>query len=765
MRPSPFAISLAFVCALLGTVPARAQGPPIVRSIDVQYTGPGTVSKERILAQIRTKVGQPYSDLVVQQDIENLYKTGTVLNVRIFAQPQGEGGVKVIVAVQTRSVVREIVIDGAERLKAKRLRKEIKVKLNQPVNEEQLEQARQKIIEVYQGRGFNDVSVQFRVEPIDEKRGTSRVVFTVNEGVKGAIRRIAFEGNEHFSERVLRKQMKTRGKTLISFVDKSGRLDETQLQQDLDKLREWYQNHGYIDVEIKDVRKEHSGNGPIIITIVIAEGPQYHVGKIAVSGEKAATEANIRALLKMKEGSVYSPKALHDDAKAIADAYGSGGYVDLVVLPEGTPAGPARIDVHYKIEEGDRSFLQRVNIAGNTRTKDKVIRREVLLAPGDVFNTVRVDTTKKRLENLGYFSKVETYPEDTEIAGRKDLDILVQEKRTGSLTFGGGFSTIDQLVGFAELTQGNFDLMNWPAFTGAGQKFRLRLQYGTQRKDFVLSLTEPYFLDRRLSLGGQLFFSEATYLSTVYDQRNYGFAIELRKPINAYMYATLGYRLQDVDIFNVDPSASVEIQSQEGSFVESEILTSLVFDRRDNPLLSRRGQRVTLSPYIAGGFLGGDVQIYGFDVEGSQYFRFRWDTILLLNVEVATVNTWGSGDQVPIYDSLYLGGSNNLRGFPFREVGPQDDQGQPIGGNSMARATVEFTFPIIEKARGAIFYDTGFVNSEAWSFGFNHIASDIGVGIRLDLPIGPLRLDYGYPIQRDGYNGGGHFNFNVGYQF
>src|SRR6266487_475786 len=765
MRPSPFAISLAFVCALLGTVPARAQGPPIVRSIDVQYTGPGTVSKERILAQIRTKVGQPYSDLVVQQDIENLYKTGTVLNVRIFAQPQGEGGVKVIVAVQTRSVVREIVIDGAERLKAKRLRKEIKVKLNQPVNEEQLEQARQKIIEVYQGRGFNDVSVQFRVEPIDEKRGTSRVVFTVNEGVKGAIRRIAFEGNEHFSERVLRKQMKTRGKTLISFVDKSGRLDETQLQQDLDKLREWYQNHGYIDVEIKDVRKEHSGNGPIIITIVIAEGPQYHVGKIAVSGEKAATEANIRALLKMKEGSVYSPKALHDDAKAIADAYGSGGYVDLVVLPEGTPAGPARIDVHYKIEEGDRSFLQRVNIAGNTRTKDKVIRREVLLAPGDVFNTVRVDTTKKRLENLGYFSKVETYPEDTEIAGRKDLDILVQEKRTGSLTFGGGFSTIDQLVGFAELTQGNFDLMNWPAFTGAGQKFRLRLQYGTQRKDFVLSLTEPYFLDRRLSLGGQLFFSEATYLSTVYDQRNYGFAIELRKPINAYMYATLGYRLQDVDIFNVDPSASVEIQSQEGSFVESEILTSLVFDRRDNPLLSRRGQRVTLSPYIAGGFLGGDVQIYGFDVEGSQYFRFRWDTILLLNVEVATVHTWGSGDQVPVFDRLYLGGSNNLRGFPFREVGPQDDEGQPIGGNSMARATVEFTFPIIEKARGAIFYDTGFVNSEAWSFGFNHIASDIGVGIRLDLPIGPLRLDYGYPIQRDGYNGGGHFNFNVGYQF
>ena len=747
-----------------GQAPQATPGPPIIRSIDVEYTGPGTVSKERILAQMRTKVGQLYSNQVVEQDIEALYKTGSVLNVRIFAQPEGDG-VRVIVAVQTRSIVREIEIDGAERVKAKRLRKEIKLKLNQPVNEEQLEQARQKITEVYQGRGFNDVTVQFRVDPIDEKRGTARVVFTVNEGAKGAVRRIHFEGNEHFSEGVLRKQMKTRGKTLISFVDKSGRLDEVQLEQDLDKIREWYQNHGYIDVQVKDVRRERSANGPLILTIVVVEGPQYHVGKLTISGEKATSEEKIRALLKMKEGSVYSPKALHDDAKAVADAYGSGGYVDLVVSPEGAPAGPARIDVHYKIEEGDRSFVQRINISGNTRTKDKVIRREVLVAPGDVFNTVRVDVTKKRLENLGYFSKVETYPEDTDIPGRKDLTILVQEKRTGSLSFGGGFSTIDQLVGFVELTQGNFDLFNWPAFTGAGQKFRLRLQYGTQRKDFILSLTEPYFLDRRLALSGQLFYTEANYLSAEYNQRNYGFTIELRKPLNAYMYATLGYRLQDVDIFDVAASASNVIQEAKGSTVESQIFTSVVYDRRDNPLLTRRGQRITLSPYVAGGFLGGDAQIYGWDLEGSQYFRLWWDTILLFNGEVATVNTWGGGDTVPIFDRLYLGGSNNLRGFPFREVGPQDHNGEPIGGNSMARLTVEYTFPLIQKARGAVFYDTGFVNSDAWSFGFNHIASDVGIGLRLDLPIGPLRLDYGFPIQRDGYNGGGHFNFNVGYQF
>lgn len=800
-RRQALAILLASLGALLGSIAAQGQqGPPTVRSIDVEYTGPATVSKERILAQLRTTVGQPYSDSTVEQDIRQLYSTGSVRNVRIFAQPQADG-VKVIVAVQTRSVVREIEIDGAKTVSAKRLRKDLGVKINNPVNEEQMEQGRQKIIETYKGRGYNDITVQFRVDPIEENRGTSRVVYTISEGQKGAVRSVRFDGNEHFTDRVLRKQMKTKGKTLLAFFDKSGRLDEVQLQQDLDSIKDFYQNHGYVDVEVKDVRKERE-SGPIVITIAVVEGQQYHTGKITFSGYKMTTEEKLRAVLKLKEDGIYSPKALHDDAKAIADAYGSGGYVDLVVIPEGSPAGPGRIDVHYKIEEGNRSFVQRVNIIGNTRTKDKVLRREVLIAPGDVFNTVRVEVTKKRLENLGYFAKVDTYPDDTGVPNRKDLTVQVEEKRTGSLSFGGGFSTVDQLVVFTELTQGNFDLMNWPGFTGAGQKFRIRAQVGTQRQDFIIALTEPYFLDRRLSLGGQAFYTEANYLSSVYDQRNYGVSFELRKPLNAYLYATLGYRLEDVEIFNVSTSASDQIQAEAGSNVKSEVLSSLVFDRRDNPLLTRRGTRVTFAPYVAGGPLGGDVQIYGADLEAAQYFHLPLDMILLFNGEAAVVDVWDRAEtrfinvqkkarhpdgtpildamgnftfipggvevpvsNVPIFDRLYLGGSNNLRGFQFRDVGPRDRHGQPLGGQSMARFTTELTFPIIEKARGAFFYDTGFVNSGPYDFSTNHVASDVGFGLRLDLPIGPLRVDYGFPMQTDGRGRNGHFNFNVGYQF
>jgi outer membrane protein insertion porin family len=758
-----FAATITLIARAQSPPDVARQAPPIVRSIDVQYTGPATISRERILAQMRTKIGLPYSDTVAENDIRALYNTGQVQNVRIFGQPEGDG-VKVIVAVQTRTMLNEIQIDGATRISPKKLRKNLGVKLNTPLREEDLEKGREKIIETYQAHGFNDVEVTFRVEAIDAIRGTSRAVYTVNEGIKGSVSTVRFEGNTHFSDRVLRKQMKTRQKTLFSFVDKSGRLDETQLQDDLQKVREFYQNHGYIDVAVRDVTKQRTSSGALQIVIAIDEGPQYHVGKLTFVGYKATTEQKLRAVVKMKEGSVYSAKAIKDDAKALADAYGSGGYVDLTIVPETSQAHDRLIDITYKIDEGQRSYVERISISGNTRTKDKVIRREVLIAPGDIFNTVRVETSKKRLENLGYFSKVDTFPVDTEVEGRKYLDIQVEEKRTGSLNFGAGFSTVDSLIGFIELTQGNFDITNWPSLTGGGQKFRIRLQGGTERKDVELALTEPWFMDRPISVGLTTYYHEANYLSSIYDQRNYGFSLDVRKGIRPFLYGSLSYRLESIDTFNVALSASPELIAETGPSTKSVFSANLTWDRRDNPFLTRSGERITYTWWVAGP--GGTEQIYGFDVEASKYWRLPWDTILLINAEVAGVDRWGDQTKlVKIYDRLFLGGSNNLRGFDFRDVGPKDRDGEPLGGQSMARATIEWTFPIVEKARGALFYDTGFVNTNPWDYNFNNVASDIGFGLRLDLPIGPLRVDYGIPLQQAGNHGSGKFNFNVGYQF
>jgi outer membrane protein insertion porin family len=749
---------------LLAQTAPEQQGPPIIKAIEIQYVGPQTLSREKILAQMRSKPGQPYSEGLVEQDIKALYRTGQVQNVRIFGQAEGEG-VKVMVVLQTRSLVNEIDIEGAERISAKSLRKKINLKINGPLTEDELQKAQESIVEAYQAKGFTDVSVKYRIDT-DEARGTSRVVYTITEGTKGAVSAIHFEGNTKFPEKILRKQMKTKGKTLYSIIDKSGRLDETQLEQDVNAVKEFYQDHGYIDVEIKEVRRDRS-KGRLNIVIVIQEGPIYHVGKILVTGTKVTSPEKVRALLKLKEGSVYSPKQIREDSKKIADAYGSGGYVDLQVIPTGVPAGAGRIDVHFQIQEGTASFVQRINIVGNTRTKDKVIRREVLIAPGDILNSVRVETTKKRLDNLGYFEKVETYPEDTGVPGRKDLTIQVQEKRTGSLNFGAGFSTIDELVGFVEMSQGNFDLLNWPGFTGAGQKFRFRIQYGNTRKDITLSLTEPYFLDRRLSLGGELFFREADYLSDIYTQRNWGFSIEARKALARFTSMSLGYILQRIELFDVSPAASTAILLEQGESTKSQITAGIINDTRDNPFLTRTGHRIAFTPYVAGGFLGGSEQIVGFSLEGRQYFHLYKDSILLLSGQVASVDTWGDGKFVRIYDRLFLGGSNDLRGFNYRDVSPRDITGEPLGGQSLASMTIEYTMPLIEKARFAVFFDSGFVNLPSWDFGTSNFVSDIGIGLRLDLPIGPLRIDYGIPIEKGPYKdaGSGKFNFNVGYQF
>ena len=719
------------------------------------------------MAQMRTKVGRPYSELVAEDDIRTIYATGHVENVRVFGQPQGDG-VRVIVAIQTRTMLNEIQIDGATRIKPKKLRKDIGVKLNTPLKEEDLEQGREKIVDIYRSHGFNDVDVQFHVEPIDATRGTSRVVYTISEGIKGAISRILFEGNTHFSNQTLRKQMKTKGKTIISVFDKSGRLDETQLQEDVQKVREFYQNHGYIDMVVQDVRKERTSGGALLIVIAIDEGPQYHVGKLNFVGYKVTTEDKLRAAVKTKEGAVYSAKAIKDDAKAIADAYGSGGYVDLTIVPESSPPHGGLIDLTYRIDEGQRSYVDRINISGNSRTKDKVIRREVSIAPGDIFNTVRVETTKKRLENLGYFSKVDAFPVDTGVAGRKNLDLLVEEKRTGSLNFGAGFSTVDSLVGFVELTQGNFDITNWPSLTGGGQKFRIRLQAGTQRKDVEIAFTEPWFLDRPISVSYSTYYHEANYLSSVYDERSYGFAVDVRKALTPYVYATIGYHFEDVNAINIAVDATPALRAELGPSTKSSVSASLVYDTRDNPFLTRRGERISYTWYVAGFPSGGTEHLYGFDVEASKYWHLPWDMILLVNSEVAGVDALDEQENrlIKIYDRLFLGGSNNLRGFEFRDVGPRDKNGEPLGGQSMARSTVELTFPNVDKARGAFFYDNGFVNVNPWDYNFDDLSADVGFGLRLDLPIGPLRIDYGIPIQSGRHHlGSGKLNFNVGYQF
>jgi outer membrane protein insertion porin family len=781
-----------------GTSPLHAQpteesSGPIIKDIAVETVGAPSISKDRVLANLATKVGKPYSERTAEQDVRALYQTGGVSNVRIFAEPLGDG-VKVTVLLQGRPVVEEVIIEGAQDIPLNRVRRDLGVKPGDVVNDEKIEQDRQKILTLYEDRNYSDVNVQYRVEEIPGKNRT-RVIFAITEGPKLIVKKIVFNGNDSVLSKDLRAVMKTNPLDILTFFNKSGRLTPSQVEEDRAAIRTLYQNRGFADVDVSQIETQPLEKGGVELVVNITEGTQYRVNNIAIDGVNIVPAGEVSSLLKMNAGQLFTPKGMSEDIKAMRDFYGSRGYVDMTIAPEVLPAGPGAVNLTYRLEEGVQSYINLVNIQGNTRTQDRVIRRELAVKPGEVYDTTLVDVSKKRLENLNYFSRVETQPTDTVVPGRKDLNVIVEEKRTGSFNFGAGFSTIDSLIGFAEIQQSNFDVTNWPNFTGGGQRFRIRAQYGLLRQDFVASLTEPWFLGYKLSAGVEAYYRNADFLSNVYAQENAGFALQTRQQVWRALSARTEYRFERVVIYDLGDDLYNDyygangvfggtssngkygpvIKDAEGTYYKSAVTTSLVWDTRDSLFLTRKGELLELTGFIAGGFLGGTVQDYGISVEGSKYFPLPWDMIFMTKAQVAVVDGWGGGESneddgygngVPIFDRLYLGGANNMRGFDFREVGPVDVDDNPIGGNSLAYVTLELTFPIITRVRGAVFTDAGFVNSDAYDFGSAGANVDVGIGLRLDLPIGPIRVDYGIPVVYDSWNGPpGKFNFNIGYQF
>jgi outer membrane protein insertion porin family len=566
----------------------------------------------------------------------------------------------------------------------------------------------------------------------------------------------------------------------------TGVLKDDQYDEDLEKVREFYRSNGYIDMEIKQTSVERVAPKWMVLHIDLFEGNQYKVGDVKIDGTRLFPVADVRRRLRMTSGQTFTPEGLAKDTKSLEDFYGSRGYLDTSVRSTRLAnVDTGRLDLTYTIREGDLTYIEKIEIRGNTKTKDKVIRRELAVAPGDIYNTVRVEASKERLKNLGYFDKVETTPEPTPVPNRRDLAIHVEEQRTGTVTFGAGFSSIDNLIGFVEVTQGNFDLFNWPNFTGGGQKLRLRAQVGLKRQDYTLSFVEPWFLDQKVLLAVDIFRRESGYLSSEFNEIRTGGSLRLEKALSDFVRAGVEYSIQNIDL-HVSHTASEELQSQEKANVRSAVEGTWVFDSRNSVFLTTRGNRTELAATLVGGPVGGDVSLYKLNAKTTFFFPFFENHVLELLGAAGVVDAFGQTrgagpvvdedpspfihpvrvDDVPIFDRYFLGGANTLRGFTFRQVGPKDVRGEPVGGNSYYNATAEYSFPIVERVRGACFFDIGEVERDAYSFNAGDLKSDAGVGVRLNLPVGPLRLDYGYPIQTDRLTGRtGKIQFSVGYQF
>ena len=777
------ALTSLSVLALAGTLNAQDFEGKNISELTIRYRGAKTVDEDRLRNLMASKAGTTYRAESLDNDIKSLYESGLVDDVRFLAEPVG-GSVKLIAEVTTRPGLGGVGFVGNTIFTDQKLAKESKMKAGGALSDEQILEARRNIEKYYQGYGYPDVTVTHRTQATGQE-GLSDLIFVIDEGAKNEVRKIRFEGNNTFTDPELRKEMKVKEKGWFSWLTKSGRFESNQLDTDLDTILDYYRGKGYLRASSPGIRREPVGDGRVDLVIPINEGEKYTVAGVGFGRMTVFKPEELYPSLTLTGAAAYSSKKMRADITTIRSFYGSRGYADALVTPDIRDAGPNRVSITYRITEGARFRVGRVNIAGNTKTQDKVIRREIPLKPGDQFNSVELDTTKARLDNLQYFSDVQATGSPGG-SGYRDVNVLVEEKATGSVGVGIGFSSIDSIVGFVTLEQSNFDLFNPWNFTGGGQRFAMSLRAGSERSEFSVSLTEPWFLDQQLALGGEIFYKQSNYFSDFYEQTNLGAAISLRKPLGKKSFIRGEYRLENISIDSeignsdydinddgIDDGNNSELSEESigGDFLRSALAANYIYDSRDSGILARSGHKVDLGLTLAGGVLGGDVDTITFSAQGQKFWNLKWDSILSVAGELAFVDNV-NGDEIPIFERMFLGGGRTLRGFEFRDIGPRDREGytgEVFGGNSLGFISVEYTVPIIETVRGAVFSDAGYVNAGSWDISPSDVYIDIGVGIRLKLRISPLplALDYAIPVSTpdERANNGGQFNFSLSSQF
>ncbi|MDF1753878.1 MAG: outer membrane protein assembly factor BamA [Verrucomicrobiales bacterium] len=745
-----------FVAATVGT---QAQNGKTVKTIEVQYVGAKTVSEERILTRMSTKVGDSLSIAKVDEDVKTLYESGEVDNVRVLSEPQ-DGGVKLIVVVQSRALYGGVQFEGNSLFSDSKLAKSVELSVNKAIDEGAIRKARQDIQDMYRKKGYPETTVGYRIGA-PNAQGYSSVIFGIDEGSQGVLRNVSFVGNNSKSGSEIKEVMKQKEKSVMTHFGGGGRTDSESLAVDSRAIEDFYRDNGYLDARVVNVAKVPVDEKYNDVVFTIEEGEVYSVAGIDVAGvQSLSMESDILPYLKTGAGKPFSGTALRDDIKLINDQYGASGYVDAQIIPRLEGAGPRQVAVKFNVNEGRPYKIGQIHIEGNTKTKDHVIRRELPLLPGEALDVTTMEITERRLQNMNYFETVDVTPVDTSYIDEKDLIIRVTEKPTGSLNFGAGFSSIDSVTGFVEVTQANFDLFDPPNFVGGGQRFRLSIRGGNERKDASISITEPYFMGERLALTAEGFYRDLLFLSDQYDQTTYGGALSLRRALGEHMYGSLEYRYEVIDI-DAAASASAFYQSEDGKFNKSSLKGDITYDDRDNLFVPRSGQKISAGYEYAG--LGGNVEDSIATVSASKHYTLPGD--LILN-GTARYRYSANGDH--LFTRHYLGGANNLRGFDYREVGPKDAATlDGVGGKQAWNATFEATYPIVEKIRIAGFYDVGEVSDGPANSVGGGVNSDWGIGLRLFLMgNAPIRLDYAFPLQTDEFNDdGGQFNFTIGTQF
>ena len=752
---STFSRALLLCGLLLLPVFGQAANDQVISSIAV--TGNQRIETDTILSYLGMKPGDVYDPVKVDAAIAALYDTQLFSDVVI----ERRSGV-VTVKVEENPVINEVAFEGNKRIDDGDLEKEVRLKARSVLTKSDLQNDVNRVLAVYQKSGRFLAEVTPKVIKLEQNR--VNLVFEINEGEKTLVKKIRFVGNRFYSVSTLRSLLQTKEEAWYRFLSSDDSYDPDRLDFDKELLRRYYVSHGFADFKVLSAVAELTPEkDAFYITFTVEEGERYNFGKMNVQSRlEKADVSKFNELMETEEGEIFNAEEIEKTVDKMTEALGNQGFAFVSIDPQYQRDAKARtVGVNYVIGESQRVYIDKINITGNVRTKDAVIRREFRLAEGDPYNTSKLRRTQQRIRNLGYFSNVDVQNQRGASPDKVDINVNVEEKSTGELTIGGGYSTSDGVLSDISIVERNL--------MGSGQYLKLNATIAARRQEAAIGYTEPYFLDREIAAGFDVFRQRRDRRNeSSFDSDSRGVVLRASYPLTEHLSHTVRYSLRDDNITNIDVNASRFIRDQQGQTVTSLVGQSFTYDKRDNKNDPSEGYYVRLNEDVAG--LGGDAKHVLHELRASYYIptvNDKW----VLSFTGKGGYIFGIGDEnVRINNRFFIGG-NDVRGFETDGIGPRDTTTQDsLGGNIYYTGSAEFRFPLGTPDElglsGSVFGDAGTlyqVDATGPEIEDDHaLRTAVGAGIGWASPVGPIRIDFAHAISKNQFDQTQSLRFSFG---
>ncbi|MBD3271981.1 MAG: outer membrane protein assembly factor BamA [Elusimicrobia bacterium] len=738
---------------------------------DIRVKGNRFIKEREVLAAVESRKGDYYSLKSLQDDIQAIYKLGHFNDVTLDVEEidgvddDQKPGIIVTFIVSEKKIIKTIKIIGNKKISRSKILSEIGSQKRESFDEGQMLLDVQTIESMYRDKGYTSVSVE-PYTAVDEKTSKQIITFYVNEGNRMLIKKVTVQGTSAYSERRIRRKMKTRRKKVFK---------EETLNEDIKKLYDFYRNKGYINVHIsKPVVESNEEKTELFVTLTIDEGRRYRVGEITFEGNEIFELDELRKTVSLKKDKIFKQEKLDETLQEIQGLYADKGYLRMrIKTSQITDEEKGIVDFNFSIIEDGLVYVDRIYVEGNTYTKEHVIRREIILKEGEAFSARKVRRSMEKIMNLGFLDDVQIDIQQPEDMDRADVVFEVREGKPGMLTAGAGFSSVDGLLGTLQVSHINL--------FGTARRINLMWEFGERRQSYDLSFTEPWFMNRPVSLGLNVFditrkrqFADDF---SAYQERNRGGSVQLGPRLTDRLSLSFAYGFKQIRVFDVDSEWAdrpdndpLKITAKTTN--SSSLTSSIAYDTRDNIFDPTRGHYGKLSVTVSGGPFGGDVHFYKPIMRGSYHITTFWKFVLSLSGRVGYVESFApSNDEDIFFEKYYVGGGESIRGYDYRgEIGP------PEGGKLMSVFNAEYGFPLVQEYKRtilqfAIFADVG----GAWRTAddltlkigtpLDYMKSGVGFGIRFKTPVFPIRLDWGYGLNHRPGEDLSQFYFTIGNVF